>query len=78
MRFLLEVMDETRQTSLAFVSSNLFKRLWAIETVPSYLALGFVMIGAWWVVAQNENLIKKLVGVWFWIGWFAYERYVFW
>ena len=71
-------MDETRQTSLAFVSSNLFKRLWAIETVSSYLALGFVMIGAWWVVAQNENLIKKLVVVWFWIGWFAYERYVFW
>ena len=44
--FLLEVMDKTRQTGLVLVSSNLFKRLWAIETVPRYLVLGFVMIGA--------------------------------
>ena len=46
--FLLEVMDKTRQTGLVLVSSNLFKRLWAIETVPRYLVLGFVMIGARW------------------------------
>ena len=44
--FLLEVMDKTRQTGLVLVSSNLFKRLWAIEMVPRYLVLGFVMIGA--------------------------------
>lgn len=45
---------------------------------PSVSCSWFCYDWGTWVVAQYENLIKKVVEVWFWIGWFAYERYIFW